>query len=67
MQDTLGKRIREAREREGISQGVLSERTGLHRVVLSRLECGTSANPRLSTLRALADALNVSISFLAGD
>jgi DNA-binding XRE family transcriptional regulator len=46
----LGVRLRELRERTGLSLTDLSERTGLTRAAISRLENGWNLNPTLETL-----------------
>lgn len=56
-------RIRQFRERKGVSLRELARRTGLGVATLSRIESG-KANPRLSTLVQLADVLGVSIQHL---
>ena len=51
-------RIRQLRERKGVSLRELARRSGVGVATLSRIESG-EANPRLSTLLLLADALGV--------
>lgn len=50
--------LRLARELRGWSQRELADRAGLKQAQISRLESG-KREPRLSTVRALADALGV--------
>ena len=54
----VGKRIKGLRQEAELSQEVLSERCGIYRTYLSRIESG-SANPTLLVLVALADSLGV--------
>jgi len=54
----VGKRIKELRLGLALSQEVLSERCGIFRTYLSRIESG-SANPTLIVLVALAHSLGV--------
>lgn len=54
----VGKRIKGLRQDAEMSQEVLSERCGIYRTYLSRIESG-SANPTLLVLVALADSLGV--------
>jgi transcriptional regulator with XRE-family HTH domain len=54
--------LRRAREFAALSQDQLSERSGVSRSVISRIERGTPAFP--STVRRLADALEVPPSTL---
>ena len=56
-------RLRETRERMGLSLTDLSERTGLTRAAISRLENGWNLNPTLETLYRYADALGVGLKF----
>ncbi len=60
----LGWNIKELCRLSGITQGVLAARMGMTGTQLSRLICG--ADPRLSTLTRVADALNASLDVLAG-
>ena len=60
----LGDRVRELREARGLTQEALASRAGLHRVYLAQLEIGRNDNPRLDTLRRLAQALGVSLGEL---
>jgi DNA-binding XRE family transcriptional regulator len=54
----VGQRIKGLRQEAELSQEVLSERCGIYRTYLSRIESG-SANPTLLVLVALADSLGV--------
>jgi transcriptional regulator with XRE-family HTH domain len=66
MTETLGRRIRRARLRLDITQKVLAERTRISRTAMNLLEKGDTTDPRMSTLIALADALGVTMDYLAG-
>ena len=55
----FGQRLRELRGKQGISQGKLSETTGLHRTYISGIERGIR-NPSLKNIQKLAHALKVS-------
>ena len=57
------KRIREAR---GLSLRTLAEKVGMSYVALYHLEAG-DADPRLSTLRALAKALEGTVAEIIGE
>jgi ribosome-binding protein aMBF1 (putative translation factor) len=50
--------LRAERERQGLSLADVSERTGIDRATLSKLETGKVPNPTVGTLRTLARALN---------
>lgn len=58
----LGKRIEKARILAGLNQDELAEKIGLTQQAISRIEEGITKNPR--KLKAIADALNVSVNFL---
>lgn len=58
MRVRLRVRLRQVRERLFVTQEELSERTGLSRATISRIESGLQ-RPRISTVRKLADALGV--------
>lgn len=57
---TLSRQVRKHRQLAGMTQDDLSERCGLYRTYLSRLENGT-VNPTMAALRALAVALEVEV------
>ncbi|MBV8488419.1 MAG: helix-turn-helix transcriptional regulator [Planctomycetaceae bacterium] len=48
--------LRAERERQGLSLSDLSQRSGIDRATLSRLETGKVSNPTVGTLRAVARA-----------
>lgn len=60
---SFGARLQKIRKEKGVSQEKLAELSGLHRTYISSLERG-SRNPTLTTMYAIACALNVEISFL---
>jgi len=59
-------RLREIRERGGLSLRRLAAESGVGVATLARLEAG-EYDPRLSTLRKLAKALRVSVPTLLGE
>lgn len=59
-QKSLGLRIKELRAANAITQEELAERCGMFRTYLSRIESGL-ANPTLTALYTLADALGVEV------
>lgn len=59
-------RLRAIRTSKGMSLRALSQASSIAVAVLARLEAGYS-NPRLSTLRRVADALGVTIGTLIGE
>jgi len=64
---SLGQRITQFRDRRGISQYRLAVDAGLPQSTLSRLERGLLKGLNSSTLKRVADALNVSTDILTGD
>ena len=54
----VGKRIRNLRERKGISQEVLAEKSSLHRTYIGGVERGLR-NPSLKSLHRIANGLGV--------
>ena len=61
MHETLGARIRKARQRYGMSQTELARRVGISKTAMNQIETGETADPRLSRVRAIADILGVSM------
>ena len=57
---TFGNRLREIRERSGLSQQALAKRAKISSATVSRIELGQSS-PTLDTVEALADALGLSL------
>ena len=57
------RKVRQLRERTGVSLRELARRSGVGAATLSRIESG-EANPRMSTLLQLADALGVFVGQL---
>lgn len=63
---TFAENLRTLRELRGLSQDALAERAGTSKQVLSRYENGLRV-PKISMVKKLADALNVSMAELTGD
>lgn len=61
----FGSQLRAAREQKGLSQAELAEKAGLQPSAVSHFETGRRA-PSFDNLRALADALAVTIDYLTG-
>jgi DNA-binding XRE family transcriptional regulator len=64
---TLVVRLREIRERKGLSLTDVSERSGLPRAAVSRLETGWNLNPTLETLYRYVEVLGVDLQLTVGD
>jgi transcriptional regulator with XRE-family HTH domain len=62
---TLGKEIKKARIDQGLKQKELKERTGLSQKYLSQIE-NDAVDPRVSVLKKIAQALQVSADSLLG-
>jgi len=54
-----GTKLKNLREGRFISREELAEKVGSHRDHIGRLERGEIANPRMTTIRNLAEALGV--------
>jgi transcriptional regulator with XRE-family HTH domain len=62
----LAERVSAARQRAGLTQAELAEATGVTDETISRIERGRY-EPAVSTLFRLAEALDVSLDYLAGE
>lgn len=62
----FGERLRELRERRGLTQAQLARRIGVHRMTIAKLEAGQRGSPSAENLRDLARALRVSMPALLG-
>lgn len=63
---SLAERLRKARERKGLSQLEVYNRTNINNKTLSRYEKGGTI-PDIETLKTLANLYEVSLSYLSGD
>lgn len=61
-----GSRIRQARQRAGLSLARLADVTGVSKSYLVRLETDPTSNPSLEVLRRIADALDITVADLVG-
>ncbi len=64
---TIGERLKQLREMRGLSQNELAKRAGVSHPVVSDLERGIREDMTVSTAKALARALGVSLEMLVGD
>ena len=62
----IGSFLRAARERAGWSREALAYHSGLSCAAIAQIESGRRQEVRIGSLRALAEALGVSIDYLAG-
>lgn len=63
--ETIGQRIKACRKRAGLNQGALADRLGVTQPTVANWEAGVH-DPRQLMLAKLADALGVSLGWLAG-
>jgi transcriptional regulator with XRE-family HTH domain len=63
----IAEQVRVWREHRGLSQRALAKAAGLSPVLATKIESGAIADPRLSTLRKLAKALNVTVAEMIGE
>lgn len=63
----LGQRLRTARLARGWSQLELAVRCGLHAQIIGRIERGQTPTPRMTTIGALARALDIAPAWLLSD
>jgi len=64
---SLAARVKRLREAAGLSQQALAMAAGLSISVVTQLEQGAKADPRISTVAALARALGVKVDDLIND
>ena len=62
----VGENIRIEREKQGYSQNSLAKRAGIAQATINAIERSTKS-PSVDTVQLLADALNVSVSYLMGE
>jgi len=63
----IGSRLKVLRKEAGLTQMALAAKAGLNVSVVSQIEQGANTDPRLSTLKALAAGLGVSMDSLTAD
>jgi len=64
---TIAERVRVYREQRGLSQRGLARAAGVGAVLVTKLESEAISDPRISTLRKLAKALDVTVAELIGE
>lgn len=64
---SITEEIRVWREKRGLSQRALAKAAGISPVLVTKIESRAIVDPRLSTLRKLAKALNVRVADLIGE
>lgn len=66
IKESLGERIKRLMDFRGLSKADLSKETGVPVVTIEYLVDGSTYNPRVATLLAIADYLHVSLDYLVG-
>jgi transcriptional regulator with XRE-family HTH domain len=62
----LGRRLQRLRQRAGLTQHELAERSGVSRTAIASIETGQRSGITLDNALRLADTLGVSVETLAG-
>lgn len=60
----IGETIKKYRKKRGISQDVLSKKANLAFHTIAKIEAGSTPNPRIETVKRIADALGVTLDDL---
>jgi len=61
---TIAKNMKKYREKLGISQDKLSKMAGITLHTITKIESGATPDPRIETLKKIADALDVGVDDL---
>ena len=64
---SLGRNLKELRQKQSLNQKDLSDRSGVSQATISRIETGRVRQPGSSALKSLADALGISTDSLMDD
>ena len=62
----ISENIQKALDAKGMTQADLARKTGLSTAVVSQIVSGKTKDPRLSNVITIANALGVSLDYLAG-
>jgi len=60
----IAKNIKKYREKKGISQDKLSKLAGVTLHTITKIESGATPDPRIETVKKIADALGISVDDL---
>ncbi len=60
----IAQNIKKYREKNGISQDKLSKLAGITLNTITKIESGATPDPRIETVRKIADALGISVDDL---
>lgn len=61
---TIAKNIKKYRNKMGISQDKLSKLAGITLPTITKIESGATPDPRIETVKKIADALGISVDEL---
>lgn len=61
---TIAKNMKKYRDKLGISQDKLSKMAGVTLHTIAKIETGSTPDPRIETLKKIAEGLNVSVDDL---
>ena len=61
---TIAKNIKKYRDKMGISQDKLSKLAGITLYTITKIESGATLDPRIETVKKIADALGVGVDDL---
>jgi len=61
---TIAKNIKKYREKKGISQDKLSKLAGITLHTITKIESGATPDPRIETVKKIANALGISVDDL---
>jgi transcriptional regulator with XRE-family HTH domain len=61
---TIGDNIKKYRNKLGISQDVLSKKANLAFHTIAKIEAGSTPDPRIETVKKIANALDISLDDL---
>ena len=66
MENIMGQRIRELRQKQGLTQERLGEYIGVSRGAINKIEKGTTENLKRSQIETLAEKLGCTPTYLMG-
>ena len=66
MADTLAERIQRAMDKRGVTQADLARMTGITTSNIAYIVNGKTKDPRFQSVMLIAEALDVSLDYLAG-
>ncbi len=64
MSNVIGRNIKHFRKQKGLTQKQLAEEAGITLFTLTKIEGGTTLDPRIETLRRITEVLGVKVDDL---